>query len=164
MNLTEELEKLLPSFRRYYNIKREDVTPPFLAEAEFCTHDEQYFLMKSAKLFESESKEYIFFAGEEHLTLSRLNELDTIAWTECLSRVKPGEGHKNTDAALIILAEQIDDDAFGAIKKIRHHKSYCFSIHGWSNYRLIAIELSTGRVVHNRLGQSLKKLMSNIYH
>ena len=164
MDLTEALEKLLPAFRRYYNIKQEEVTYPFAAEAEFCTHDEQYFLMKSAKLFESESKEYIFFATEEHLTLSRLKELDEIAWDECMNRVRPGEGHKNTDAALIILAEKIDADAFSQIKKISHHKSYFFSIHGWSNYRLIAIELSSGGVVHNRLGQSLKKLISNIFH
>lgn len=164
MNLTEELEKLLPAFKRYYNIKLENVTEPFAAEAEFCTHDEQYFLLKSAKLFESESKEYIFFATEEQLTLFRLEELDEKAWSECMERVSPGEGHKNTDAALIILADKIEEEAFNRIKKIRHYKSYCFSIHGWSNYRLIAIELSSGRVVHNRLGQSLKKLISNIYN
>lgn len=164
MNLTEELEKLLPAFKRYYNIKVENVTEPFAAEAEFCTHDEQYFLLKSAKLFESESKEYIFFATEEQLTSSRLEELDQKAWSECMDRVRPDEGHKNTDAALIILADKIEEEAFNRIKKIRHYKSYCFSIHGWSNYRLIAIELSSGRVVHNRLGQSLKKLISNIYN
>lgn len=163
MDLAVELEKLLPAFKRYYNIKLENVTEPFAAEAEFYTHDEQYFVLKSAKLFESESKEYIFFATEGHLTCARLEELDQKAWSECMERVRPGEGHKNTDGALIILAEKIEEEAFHRIKKIKHYKSYCFSIHGWSNYRLIAIELSSGRVVHNRLGQSLKKLISNIY-
>lgn len=137
---------------------------PFAVEAEFATHDEQYFLLKSAKLFESDSKEYIFFATEEQLTFERLTELDEKAWSECMSRVRPVQGHKCTDAALIILAEKIDDDAFSAVRKIRHGKSYRFGIYGWSNYRLIAVELSSGRVAHNRLGESLKKLVSNIFN
>ena len=51
MTKSEALEKVLLSFKRYYNIKQEDVTEPFAAEAEFRTHDEHYFLVKSAKLF-----------------------------------------------------------------------------------------------------------------
>ena len=47
MNLTEALEKVLISYRRYYNILREDeVEAPFVAEALFRSHNEQYFLIK----------------------------------------------------------------------------------------------------------------------
>ena len=66
MTSGEALEKLLPSFKRYYNIKTEDITPPFDAEAEFFTHDVAYILMKSAKLSESESREFVFFKALEH--------------------------------------------------------------------------------------------------
>ena len=51
MTAKEALEKLLPSFVRYYNIKTEEVAEPFSAEAEFYTHDESYFLFKEAKMF-----------------------------------------------------------------------------------------------------------------
>ena len=67
MTASEALEKLLPSYMAYYNIKREDVTAPFTAEAEFYTHDESYFLIKEAKMNESESREFVFFKAIDHL-------------------------------------------------------------------------------------------------
>ena len=75
MTAMEALEKLLPSYVRYYNIKREDVTPPFSAEAEFYTHDEAYFLFKEAKMSESESREFVFFATTEHLDANTLKNM-----------------------------------------------------------------------------------------
>ncbi len=162
MTSFEALEKLLPSFKRYYNIKRENVTEPFAAEAEFYTHDEAYFLMKSAKLSESESKEYVFFAAIEHLDLDTLRQMDETAWNTGLSRVEITPIHHSTDVALIILAETIDSEAAKLIKKLSHYKSYCFTLRGWSRYRLIALETSTGKVTYNHLGSELKKLISNI--
>ena len=67
MTLQETLDKILPSFQRYYDIIREDVPAPFSAVAEFHSHDEQYFLIKSARLSESDSHEYIYFATVETL-------------------------------------------------------------------------------------------------
>ncbi len=164
MDHKEILEKLKKSFQGYYNIKTEDVTAPFAMEAEFHTTDVNYFLSKSAKIFESNSNEYVFFASEENLTKERFQELDEKAWSEGLSRVnlEKEEDHKSTDVTLIILADSISEECFKIIKKTRHYKSYAFTLKGWSNYRLIALEVSTGKVVHNRQGESLKKLLCNI--
>ncbi len=162
MTAMEALEKLLPSFVRYYNVKREEVTEPFTAEAEFFTHDEAYFLMKSAKLSESDSKEFVFFSAMEHLDADTLKKLDETAWNTGMSRVVITPIHHSTDVALIILAETMDKDAAKLIKKLKHYKSYCFNFRGWSRYRLIALETSTGKVTYNHLGSELKKLVSNI--
>ena len=118
MTPQEALQKLLPSFKRYYNIKTEDITPPFDAEAEFFTHDVAYMLMKSAKLAESESKEFIFFSALEHLDTDTVTNLDETAWNTGMSRVVLNEFHHSTDVSLIILADNIDKDAAKLIKKI----------------------------------------------
>lgn len=162
MTPVEALEKLLPSYRVYYNVKTEEVTEPFTAEAEFFTHDEAYFLMHSAKLSESESKEFVFFSTLEHLDADSLKNLDEKAWNTGMSRVDITPIHHSTDVALIILAETIDKDAVKLMKKLSHYKSYCFNLRGWSRYRLIALETSTGKVTYNHLGSELKKLISNI--
>ena len=162
MTSGEALEKLLPSFKRYYNIKTEDITPPFDAEAEFFTHDVAYILMKSAKLSESESREFIFFSALEHLDADTVSKLDETAWNTGMSRVEITPIHHSTDVSLIILADTIDKDAAKLIKKLRHHKSYCFNFKGFSRYRLIALETSTGKITYNHLGSELKKLISNI--
>ena len=143
-------------------IKTEDVAEPFSAEAEFYTHDESYFLFKEAKMNESESREFIFFSALEHLNINTLKTLDEAAWSTGMSRVVITPIHHSTDVTLIILADSIDKDAAKLIKKLKHHKSYCFNFKGFSRYRLIALETSTGKIFHNHLGSELKKLVRNI--
>lgn len=162
MTAAAALDKILPLFQVYYDITREDVTEPFAAEAAFHSHEEQYFLLKSAKYTECDAHEYVFFATLDKLTLADAQRLDEIAWTEGLSRVKPSSIHRSTDISLILLAEAVDPDAAAYIRKLRRSKSYKFLLHGYSNYRAIAIETSSGSMTYNRLGQHLKKLFSNI--
>ncbi len=161
MTLQEALEKLLPSFQRYYNINRE-AEAPFAAEAVFQSHNEQYFLLKSARISEANSNEFIYFHTADSLSTEELQELDICAWKRGIGNVQPNYYHRSTDVALVIIANQIEEDAFKMIRKLKHSKSYRLGLQGYSNYRLIALELSTGRVSHNRQGQSLKKLVSNI--
>ena len=63
---------------------------------------------------------------------------------------------------LIILADRITEGAMKEVSKIKRYKNYRLTLEGWSHYRLVALELSSGRAAYNRQGQSLKKLVSNI--
>ena len=162
MTSADALELVLPLFRTYYDITRDNVTEPFQAEAAFHSHEEQYFLLKSAKYTECDAHEYVFFAARERLTLEEAKKLDEIAWAEGLSRAKPSAIHRSTDVCLILLADTVDPDAADYIKRLRRSKSYMFLLHGYSNYRAIAIETSTGTMSSNRMGGYLRKLFSNI--
>ncbi len=162
MNRQEALEAVLSSYRKYYDINRENPLPPFAAEAVFSVHDENYFLIRSAKISESESSEYAFFAEADCMDEPQVRELDRIAWEEGLRRTKPGPNHRNTDITLVILADQITEEAAGLIRKNRHYKSYYMGLRGWNNYKLIAYELSTGKIFANRQAEPLKKVMANI--
>lgn len=159
MNFQPVLQKVIQAFGQYYTIKTENVASPFIAEAEFHSHTEQYVLVRAAKIADIDSHEFVFFAEVPLLTQEKASELDCCAWNEGLSRVKPYYGHRNSDVALIIVADKIEEDVFQQIKKTKHSKSYYLSLWGWSNYRLMAYEVSTGRSVANRLGTSLKKLV-----
>ena len=75
----EALERVLRSYQTYYNIKTEAVEPPFAAEAIFGSHNEQYFLIKKAKVADIDTNETVYFATEESLSKERLLELDAIA-------------------------------------------------------------------------------------
>ena len=156
------LQKLLHSFERYYNVQTEVVAAPFAAEAEFHSHGEQYFLVKSAHIADIDSNEYVFFAETGELNEALFTQLSTRAWEEGLSRVHPYSGHRNSDVTLIVLADKISDSAFRFIKKAKKSKSYKFSFYGWSNFRALAYEVSTGRAVSNRHGSDLKKLVGTL--
>ena len=145
----EALERVLRSYQTYYNIKTEAVEPPFAAEAIFGSHNEQYFLIKKAKVADIDTNETVYFATEESLSKDRLLELDSIAWERGTANVQPSS----------ILTGHAEEDALTQVKKCKHYQSYLWGFHGWSNYRLIVAELSSGRIVHNRHGQILKKLV-----
>ena len=162
MTAADALERVLPLFQAYYDITREGAAAPFDAEAAFHSHDEQYFLIKSAKYTESDAHEYAFFAVRDTLTAEEAHALDEAAWAEGMSRVRPSSIHRSTDVTLILLADRVEPEAADFIKKLRRSKSYMFLLHGYSNYHVIAIETSTGRMTCNRLGQHLRKLFSNI--
>ena len=161
MTPAQALETLLKSYRRYYNIVTEGVEAPFAAEAVFHSHDEQYFLVRSAKLAEAEAHEYVFFATADTLDLAATQTLDRTAWERGLSRVMPGPNHRSSDVTLVSLAETIAPEEKRYIEALKRYQSYRFTLHGWSHYRAIALETSTGDLSYNRRGRDLKKLFCN---
>ncbi|WP_178842564.1 hypothetical protein [uncultured Treponema sp.] len=158
------LDKVLSAFRHYYTVKTgDDVPAPFVAEAEFISHTEEFFLVKSAKLAEFDCREYVFFVQEnQFLSESLLEALAETAWNIGLKKIKPCWGHRNSDVALVVLAQNVDGAALKAVKKLRWHKSYRLGFFGWSNFKLVVKEISSGRVFCNRFGSDLKKILSKI--
>ena len=167
MNNKIRYEKILECFKRYYNVSTENIAQPFIARAEFKSHNEQYFLVKAAKVADIDSNESVFFydadsAHNEALTPDFIHELAQTAWQRGLENFKPYYGHRNTDVSLIITAEQIPDAVFNSIKKIKFYKSYKLGFFGWSSFRILALETSTGRSAANRRGADLKKLTGSL--
>ncbi len=158
MTTKEALDAIIPSYERYYNIITENVKEPFDKEAWFLSHNEQYFLVKAAKVDDVDSNEYVFFKTIDHLTLEEYERLCDISWEEGISRVKPYLGHKNTDVSLVIFADRIDNNCFEAVKKTRRYKSYSFSFKGYSNFKVVAVELKLKRFATNRQGRILKQM------
>lgn len=162
MNLTDALEKLLPSYSNYYDIKKEKVTEPFAAEAEFHAHNEQYVLVKAAKIADIDSNEYVFFACAEFLSASEFLEMDSKAWETGLNRVEPKEGHRNSDVTLVILTNGLEEGFGKLIKKSHHSKTYKLGIRGWSNYSVICCDFGSSKLYYNRLGGNYKKLLGKL--
>ena len=164
MDVSQALEKLLPAFRQYYTINNDTPTQPFVAEAEFRSHNEQYFLVRSAHIADIDSNEFVYFAGVPVLDDGTLMQLVSKAWATGLEKVRPHEGHRNSDITLIILADKIAEQTQTTIKKTKLYKSYKFSFWGWSNFKLAAVELSSQGIYSNRLGKDYRKLLEkNIF-
>lgn len=162
MNTKAFLEELIPSYRTYYDVKTEDVEAPFVAEAEFHSHEERFFLSRRAIIDEVENNEKVYFATIDTLTCEDFYKLDEEAWRRGTASVKPSEHHQSSDVSLIIIASSINIDAFKAIKKTKHTLSYKHCLHGYSNYHLIAVDLSSGTIVHNPLGYTMKKIVRSV--
>ena len=165
MEPSQVIKKLLPAFQQYYTIKENDVTSPFCAEAEFRSHNEQYFLVRSAHIADIDSNEFVYFAAEDSLNSTKLEELVKAAWEAGLAKVKPYNGHRNSDVSLLIFTKSISSETIQNIKKTKLYKSYKFSLHGWSHFKLAVCDLdTTGKdgapeVFSNRQGKDFIKLI-----
>ena len=153
------MKKLLPAFEQYYTIKNEDVTPPFCAEAEFRSHNEQYFIVRSAHIADIDSNEFVYFADPEELTSEKLDELVNAAWNAGLAKVRPYNGHRNSDVSLLVFTKSINQETISSIKKTKLYKSYKFSFHGWSHFKLAVCNTSDMEVYTNRQGKDYTKLI-----
>ena len=114
---TEAIEKLLLSYKRYYNITQDTSLLPFYALAEFNSHNEQFVLLKSAKIADIDSNEYVYFALQDELTENVALDLDQKAWLSGLAKVKPSSAHRNSDVTLIIIADKIEENNIEEIKR-----------------------------------------------
>ena len=163
MELNTALERVLRSYESYYTVRRNTPPAPFAAEAVFHAHGEGYFLVKQAKFAEVDSHEYVFFALEPTLTPERVRDLSAQAWEEGISRVEPTSVHRASDVLLLILTDELTPLAQQAVKRTRFVKSYRLGLQGYSHFRLAAIEPATLLSAHNRMGEDLAKLLSNIF-
>lgn len=161
MTQSEALDRLLKAYSGYYNINRETPAAPFAAEAEFRLHDEQFFLIRSAKISEADTREFVFFALADVLDMETFRMLDSTAWETGLSRVELTGNHRNSDVILFILARHIPEEVKRLVRKTRHYKSYHFGLKGWSSGRVLACDLTDLTAVHNARGDILRKVVEN---
>lgn len=159
---TEALDRLLLAYQRYYDVSPEP-KGSFAATARFYTHGEQYFLIRSAKMWEMESNEYVYFLTADTLTEEQLTARIEEAWEDAIPQVQPGPSHRNSDVTVVILVPQLTAQTRKALKHFHRSVGYHHGMHGWSNLRLGAIELSDGKISTNRHGADLKKLLRNIH-
>lgn len=161
MTVSDALEKVLSSYERYYSINR-DAPAPFSAYAEFRSHNEKYVLVRSAKIADIDSNEFVYFVTSESLDSSALVEFCNAAWNDGLAKVVPYNGHRNSDVTLIVIADAFKENSTDEIKKLvkktKLSKSYKWSLWGWSNFRLACFELNSGRLAVNWQGRDLKNI------
>ena len=158
----DALEQLLPAYHRYYDVSPEPYGS-FAATALFYTHGEQYFLVKAAKMWEMESNEFVYFLTADSLTEPELVERIEEAWNDAMPHVHPSSAHRNSDVTVVVLVPTLDTETRKALRRFHRSVGYRHGMHGWSNLKLGAIELSDGRISTNRHGAELKKLLRNIH-
>ncbi len=157
-------ERLLKSYSVYYNVSVMGIREPFFAEAEFHEKNDHYFLVRSARLSESDSNEYVYFAQTGCLGTDELSAMCEEAFRRGLFMCRPHSGHRNTDVLLYVLADSIPEETVRQIGGIRMYRSYKHTFWGWSKFRLVAIDVSKGEAFYNREGRLLEAVVCNIMY
>ena len=161
MTLQERLEKLLQAYSHHYDIEH-DVTVEggsFPAMAIYFLRDENYLISRKHVLSAVENHEYVYFYLTEHLDAETLRRQIEITREDGLGRIKPNKDHMSSFVSLVVLADTIDPEAKALIKKTRFQKNYRLALHGWMEYHIAAMEISTNSFLSNPAGKEAKKTL-----
>lgn len=159
LTLQERLDKLLDAYSHLYDIAREvDVEDGhFPATAFYFLRDENYLISKQHVLSAVEQHEYLYFFLTDHLDVQTLEAQIALSKKAGLAHVKPHKDHMFSNVGLVILANTIEPEAQKLIKKTRFRKNYKLTFHGWTEYQLAAMEVSTNRFFSNPAGKEARK-------
>ena len=161
IEMQNRLEKLLSAYSHQYNIDR-DVTVEggsFPATATFFLRDENYLISQQHVLSAVENYDYTYFYITDHLDAATLQQQIDLTMKVGSARVKPHREHMSSFVSLVILADTIDEEAKKLIKKTRFHKNYRLALHGWMEYQIAAMEVSTNSFLSNPAGKNAKKTL-----
>ena len=153
----EVLAGLQAAYTAYYDIEEIDDGTPLKVLCAYHNRDSQYVLVKKAELWAAESHEYLYLWDGGRLDVPLLEEVFRRTLADGEPRVKPHSQHMYTYLTAVVLYESVDPEALERLKKLKKRREFKLSLHGWMEFRIAAVDLSTGEIVTNRAGKGLGK-------
>ena len=164
MSLTREelTQALLNSYEAYYDIARVDNGSPLVATCDFHSTSERYVLTKKAKLWAAETNEYVFLFHVSELDMDSLAVCRDLALEQGMKKIHPHPEHMYSHITAILLCDSAQPDALELLERYKKSANFKLSLHGWMEYRIAAVDLSTGEVTTNRKGKELSKSLGQV--
>ena len=162
-SIDSAVEKLLASFRAYYNITTySEDKRPLVAHCEYYESAKKYVLSHKAELWSENSEEFLFLFQTDRLTLADFEKCRDYAHEEGMKMAHIGSGHMYTYITPIFVCRECDPDARKALKKCRIFKSFRFSFHGWMDLHTAVLEVDHNRITSNAGGRGVEKVMKKV--
>ena len=159
MTLQERLDKLLNIYSHHYDIARDVQVEggAFPAAATYYLRDENYLISRQHVLSAVEQHEYVYYFLTDHLDAAALEAQIELSKSAGLSNVRPHKEHMFSYVTLVVLANTIDPEAKRLIRRTRFRKNYLFTLHGWMEYHIAAMECDTNSFFSNFAGREARK-------
>lgn len=120
-------------------------------------HDSQRKLFGIMKLGTvGHAHDFRFLFGEPNLSPEKLLEYYEYGKKIQQTAVNPDKAHDFSLITVIVACGEIDKAALSKIKKLNSEKQYAS---GWSSLRIGLIDLSSGKIHTNRLGDAVKNII-----
>ena len=151
------LEELKSAYAAYYDVEGVHDGSALKALCSYHTRDSQYVLVKKAELWAAENHEYLYLWDAGGLTAAGVEEIFRRTLEDGEPRVKPHSQHMYTYLTAVALFDSASPDALEQLKKLKRRREFKLSLHGWMEFRIAAVDLSTGEITVNRAGRALVK-------
>lgn len=159
------LDQILDRYARWYDIERmEEGEEPLVATAAYHEHATGFALIRKAEMWTADRHEYVYFFS--------LPELTAETYDTCFARaialgeplVNPVKGHMCTAISVVFLCDHVNDDAKQKIKRCRYRKSYQFSLRGWMEARVCAVDVEESAAYANPAAHETLGFMNKLLH
>jgi len=151
------IQKLMSFYTAYYDIQPVEDGTALKALCAYHSRDSQYVLVKKAELWAAESHEYLYLWDAGELDAPMVEQIYSRVLEDGLPRVKPHSQHMSTYLTAVVLYDSADPQALAKLKKLKKRQEFRLSLHGWMEFRIAAVDLSTASVTTNHAGKTLEK-------
>lgn len=161
MNSSVYINKLKKKYQRYFDIEEDLIVGevPVNLFAKSHIRNEKYFASKSVTLYAFENNEYCYAKSFENSCLRHIEGFTEMLKMEIENKVNVHEDHmSSTFTGIVITKGSIPKEVIRYVKRFAYQKSYWFGFKGWSDLRLILIDLETGNVYASRKAKEVQKL------
>ena len=152
--LVEHLKKV---YSAYYDIESIEDDSGLQALCAYHMRDSQYVLVKRAELWAAESHEYLYLWSLEQLNGPALEKIYGRVLENGEPRIKPHAQHMYTYLTAVVLYDRADPETLAQLKKLKKRREYKLSLHGRMEFRIAAVDVSTGEITVNRSGKTIQK-------
>ena len=164
-NRQEAAQRLLDSYRTYYNItgyQEGELPLPLLSLGEYYETAQQYILHRKAEVWSANCEEFLYMFSTAHLTADECRRMLAYAQEDGMQRAHIGKGHMYTYITPLILCDTAEEEAIRLLKKCRTYRSFLFSIHGWMEMHTAVLVMEKGKLYTNPRGKCLVKNLRGI--
>jgi len=158
----DTLERLLRSYRAYFDITPIDDGTFLAATCIYHERSEKYVLTQRAKLWAAETNEYLYVFSLPELTLENYEQCRERAMELGMELVHPHSEHMYSYITAVILCDTARPEALQALRRYKKTINFKLSLHGWMEYHIAAVELTTAGFTANRAGRELKKQLQKV--
>lgn len=151
------VERLKDAYAAYYDITPVDDGTGLKALCAYHLRDSQYVLVKKAELWAAESHEYLYLWSLDRLEQPDVEGIFQRVLEDGEPRIKPHPQHMYTYLTAVVLYDSADPQALAQLKKLKKRREYKLSLHGWMEFRIAAVDVSTAEITANRSGKAMEK-------
>ncbi len=148
---------LIGAYSAYYDVEEIPGEGPLKALCAYHSRESQYVLSKKAELWAAESHEYLYLWEVEQMEEGSGEKIFAQVLSDGEPRIKPHSQHMSTYLTAVVLYESAAPRTLQQLKKLKKRREFKLSLHGWMEFRIAAVDLSTGEISTNRAGKVLEK-------
>lgn len=165
MDRTAMLNKILDRYAAWYDVERmETGEESLVAAAAYHEHTTGFALMRKAEMWSADRHEYVYFFSLPELTGESYDACFARAMALGEKLVEPKPGHMCTAISVVFLCDRVNEDAKQRVTRCRFRKSYRFSLWGWMEARICAVDLEESAVYANPAAHETERFMNNLLH